>query len=272
MGKQLVGTELAAFIKERQARQVRMLRQAHGIVPKLVIIKSIHASEVINTYVRMKPRYAADILVETEVMSVAVSDMPQAIERANADTSVQAIIVQLPLDDPQRTDEIVSQIAPEKDVDGLGSERVFVSATAEAIDWLLAGYNVSLGSKRIALLGNGRLVGAPLARMWRARGFDVTVYDSETPYTTEELRRYEVIVTATGNPRLLSSADIAPGTVVVDAGTTSEDGVIVGDLEPDVYERRDIDVTPARGGVGPLTVALMFDHVIRACLATIESR
>ncbi len=118
--KLLNGTELAGFIKQRQAKQVRMLRQAHGILPKLVIIKTAGASEVINTYVRMKQVYGADILVDVDIRSCEQADVAAEISRANADDSVQGIVVQLPLDDPSQTDELVNTIAPEKDVDGLG--------------------------------------------------------------------------------------------------------------------------------------------------------
>ncbi|MEO8691765.1 MAG: bifunctional 5,10-methylene-tetrahydrofolate dehydrogenase/5,10-methylene-tetrahydrofolate cyclohydrolase, partial [Candidatus Saccharimonas sp.] len=71
---------------------------------------------------------------------------------------------------------------------------------------------------------------------------------------------------AVGSPRLIKSASIKSGAVVVDAGTTSENGVIVGDVEELARERQDITITPIRGGVGPLTYTVLFDHLIEACL------
>ena len=85
MTKLLSGTELVGYIQERQARQVRALRQASRIFPRLVIIKSVHASPVIDTYIRMKQRYAEEILIESAVETLAVADMPAAIERLNSD-------------------------------------------------------------------------------------------------------------------------------------------------------------------------------------------
>lgn len=268
--KLLNGSELAGFVKQRQARQVRMLRQAHHIIPKLVIIMSEQASPVITTYVRMKEQYGADILIETEIVACAQADMPIMIQRANSDDSVHGIIVQLPLDNPEETSSIVDMIAPEKDVDGLGEHSKFVSATAEAIDWLLAGYSVSLEGKKITLLGNGKLVGKPLAEMWRAAGHTVVTLDQASENIDETLLASDIIVSATGQPRVLHEANVPKNAIVVDAGTVSEDGQIVGDTAPELQIRRDLIITPPKGGVGPLTVVLLFDHVIQACLARVS--
>lgn len=271
MPKLLNGTELADYIKERQAKQVRRLRQADKIMPKLAILRSTSASPVINTYVRMKQQYGADILIETVVETVDESGMPAVIERLNADMAVHGIIIQLPLKDPSLTDGIVNLVTPEKDVDGLGKEAAFTSATAEAIDWLLAGYAVELAGKRITIVGNGRLVGAPLARLWQGNGFNVTVLDDQSGDITPILKQSDVVVSATGVPRLIHSGLLAAGAVVIDAGTASENGMIVGDIDPNVYmERDDLVITPQKGGVGPLTIAALFDHVILAAQRTTQ--
>ena len=264
--KELNGKELQGFIKQRQARQVRNLRQEYGVVPKLVIIMSKNASQAIQTYVRMKTRYAADILIDVNVQAVAQADMMAAIDQANNDSAVQGIILQLPIDDVSQTEKLCQLIAPEKDVDGLGVNSIYPSATAQAIDWLLAGYNIELSDKQIAIVGRGKLVGAPLEKMWQQRGLNVQVYDKANPATADSLRKCNVIVTATGVPHLITSEMIAPETVVVDAGTASEGGVLVGDVDDAVRQRSDITITPRKGGVGPLTYAVLFDHLIEACL------
>ena len=264
MVKLLDGSELAGYIKERQARQVRALRQASHVFPKLVIIKSRGASAVIDTYVRMKRRYGDDILIETEILTLSEDEMPAEIQRVNADPAVHGIIIQLPLDDKDRTDEIVNMVAPEKDVDGLGKNARFDSATALAISWLLAGYAIELKNKKLTIVGRGRLVGAPLARMWEKSGYDVRVLDRSSEDMSGTLRDSDVIVTATGVPRLVTSNMVGIGATVVDAGTASENGVIVGDIDPALRERDDLKVTPEKGGVGPLTIVALFDNVIQA--------
>lgn len=264
MTKTLNGSELVEYIKERQARQVRGLRQAWNVHPKLAIVKSRHASPVIDTYVRLKQRYGNDILIETVIETCDEAEMPAVIERCNNDPSIHGIIVQLPLDDALKTDDILRLVAPEKDVDGLGEAPAFESATATAIAWLLAGYGVELRAKRVTIVGNGRLVGAPLARMWQQSGYDVTVLTRKDENIAEVLRESDVVVTATGVPHLITASMLAIDAVVVDAGTASEDGVIVGDLDESVRERGDLTITPEKGGVGPLTVAALFENVITA--------
>ncbi len=255
---------MQGFIKQRQARQVRNLRQEHGIVPKLLIIMSARASDVIKTYVRMKRRYAEDILIDVEVAELVQKDMLAAISAANGDENIQGIIVQLPLDDTAQTSEICNAIAPEKDVDGLGAKSEFFSATAQAIDWLLVGYGVELEGKKIALIGNGKLVGAPLGAMWRRFSHDVTTFDVSTPLV--DMKRFDIIVTATGVPGLIKSEMLRQNAVLIDAGTASEQGKLVGDASDEVRQRTDITITPKKGGVGPLTYVVRGDHLIEACL------
>lgn len=266
VARELNGAELAGFIKERQAYQVRNLRQEHGIIPKQVILLSVNAGDVIKKYVTLKQSYAEDVTIEVDVVPCDIDEMSNEIAKANDDEHVHGIVVQLPLDDIGRTDEIVEQISPAKDVDGLGKNPDFVSATAESIDWLLSGYNVDLKSKKIAIVGKGRLVGEPLFQLWNNQGYIVTALDINSKNTDRVLMKSDVIVTATGTPRLITSDRVAKNAVVVDAGTASENGVLIGDVDDGVRDRKDVSITPKIGGVGPMTVAVMFDHVIRAAL------
>lgn len=275
--KELNGHELAEYMKENQARQARSLR-AQKVQPKLVIIRDSD-NPVITKYVQLKQKYGEDIGVEVE--DWLCEDVAKAIHEANDGPSVHGVIVQLPLKNRVMTDEVVREIVPEKDVDGLSHEansRVkgystdeidvqtearFESATATAINWLLAGYDIDLTGQRIALVGRGRLVGAPLERMWRNSGYDVTVFRSKD--SLETLPEYDVIVSATGVPHLIKDELVGSGAVIVDAGTASEGGVLVGDVDDLVREREDLKaITPKVGGVGPLTVTALFEHVLIA--------
>lgn len=261
--KLLNGSELAGFIKERQAHQVRALIQAEGIKPKLAIVVCSD-NPVIATYVALKQKYGADILIDVEVHKIEQSEALGLITALNDNPFVHGIIVQLPLKDPQQTDEIVNAVAPHKDVDALGKDAVYDPATPMAIMWLLAGYNVDVQTKAIALVGQGRLVGAPLKRMFDNSNIQAQVVDGSTEHPEDILLHSQVIITAVGKPGLLSSNMIPDNCVVVDAAVASENGELKGDLADDVYEREDITVTPRKGGVGPLTVVALFDNVIRA--------
>ncbi len=261
--KLLSGSELVGFIKERQAKQVRNLKQAHHVAPALAIVRCNPDNEVISTYIRLKQAYGEDIGVAVEVYSETRETIEQRIDELNTRDDIHGVIVQLPVVPNDITTSVLERVVTHKDVDGLSSATEFDPATPMAILWLLAGYNVSLD--KVAVVGQGRLVGTPLVRMLKASGVDVVAYDKEFDGDLAyELQQARVVITATGQPGLIRSDMLAPGTVVVDAGTASEDGVIVGDLAPDVRERHDLTMTPERGGVGPLTVAALFDNVLRA--------
>lgn len=259
----LNGSELAGFIKERQLHQSRSIRQSVGVIPRLAIVRT-GDNPVIDAYLRLKQSYGEDIEVEVDVFVPTDAELINQIDRLNKDKSVQGIIIQLPLADPSQTEAALQAVAPEKDVDGLSGKSRLTPATALAVNWLMAGYNIDLEAKKIAIVGKGRLVGSPLAKLWRESGYDILVCDSKTADLKSTLLDADIIVTATGIPGLITSAMIARNAVVVDAGTASEYGKIVGDLADDVRQRFDLTITPTIGGVGPLTVAALFDNVLTA--------
>lgn len=266
--RSLNGSDLAGFIKERQARQVRGLIQAHHVRPQLAIVQTQHIP-VIDAYVRLKKTYGADIEVEVEVYVIQQAAALDTIRRLNADPAVHGIIVQLPVAEPSQTAELVNAVNPAKDVDGLGAAPGFDPATPTAVNWLLAGYNVELRRRKIVIVGQGRLVGAPLTRMFRDSGLDVQTADQSTRDLGILTRQANILITATGQPGLIKSDMIMPGAVVVDAGVATDAGKMVGDLDQAVYERTDLTLTPRKGGVGPLTVCALFENVIESARRTL---
>ena len=261
----LNGSELSGYIKERQAAQVRRLRQAFNIYPKLAIVVTVD-NPAIDTYMNLKQAYGADILVDVEIHRVSQEDVPGLLKTLNLDDSIQGIIIQLPLEDVSQTDDIVNQINPSKDVDGLGTNSAFVAATPTAILWLLSGYNINLEDKQVLLVGQGKLVGAPLKRILNESGIEVKVADKATKDLEATTLEADVIITATGVPRLIKSSMLKQKAVVVDAGVASEEAETSGDVDADVYDSRDdLTITPIKGGVGPLTVCALFENVIQAC-------
>lgn len=261
--KMLSGKDLADYIKERQARDVRSLLAGSHMRPRLAIIVTVE-NPVIDVYMRMKKKYGADLEIDVDIHRVRQQDAPAEIKKLNADPGVHGIIVQLPLENPAETDAVVNLVAPEKDVDALGEKPLFDPATPMAILWLLAGYNVHLAGKKVLLVGRGKLVGRPLEKMFKASGVDVSVADRSTKDLKAETLQADVIITATGSPAILYADMLKKDAVVVDAGVAGEEGKTVGDLAPDVYERDDLTLTPIKGGVGPLTVCALFENVIRA--------
>ncbi len=261
--KELNGSELAGYIKERQAKAVRGIRQAQKIIPKLAIIRT-NPDPVVDTYMALKQGYGQDILVEVEVHTIDQKDALAKIDSLNKDAAVHGIIVQIPLPNPKETTKILDSVVPEKDVDGLGRDHIYDPATPMAISWLLAGYGVDLPGRKIVIVGNGRLVGRPLAEMWSKSDLDVFVADRKTPLLADQTRLADILIAATGVPGLITADMVKYGVVIVDAGVATDKNGLVGDIAPDVRDLPDIIITPEKGGVGPLTVCALFENVITA--------
>ena len=278
--KILNGRELAGFIKERQAHQVASM----SVKPRLLILRDSD-DPVIMKYVNLKKRSGEDIgvdVIEFDADSFsrtcAVTTSTQASEpcsdrreravrekviQSNSDPNLHGIIIQLPLTDKATTDELCNLITPEKDVDGLGQNAAYDSATATAILWLLAGYDIPLQNHKIALVGRGKLVGAPLYKMLTASSYDVTLFHRGDDLT--KLINFDIIISATGTPGLILDSYVKPGATIVDAGTASEGGVLKGDVADSVRARTDLSaITPTIGGVGPLTITCLFDHLLQS--------
>lgn len=202
--------------------------------------------------------------MDVDSYKVNQNEVEELIDKLNKDNLIHGIIVQLPIEDPSQTDIIFSKIAPEKDVDGLTENSQFLPATAQAIDWLVAGYGVELFGKKIVVIGKGKLVGGPIAALWLKQNLNVLVADSKTENLELVVHDADVIVSAAGKPGLVTRKMVKPGSVVIDAGTANSNGSIVGDVADDVRELDDISITPKIGGVGPLTIAALIDNVIRA--------
>lgn len=261
--KILNGSELAGYIKERQRKSVQTLILNDKIKPKLAIIVTVD-NPVINLYVNLKKKYGEDLEIGVDVYKLNESQIKETIDKLNKDESVHGIIVQLPIFDPAKTDEIVNLVNPLKDVDSLGNKSIFDPATPMAILWLLSGYNINLEGKKVLLIGKGKLVGEPLYKMLVNSEIDVEVADRKTKDLKKLSLGADVIITATGRPAIIYPDMIKENAIVVDAGVASEDGKVVGDLDESVYQRNDLTITPTKGGVGPLTVCALFENVILA--------
>ncbi len=269
--KSLNGKELAEFIKQRQESTVRSLMQGHHIAPRLAIIRT-NPDPVVDSYMKLKQSYGDDIGVTVDVHNIKQDKAIAKIIELNADVSVHGIIVQIPLPDISQTNEVLNSVAGDKDVDGLAEGTTFDPATPMAINWLLAGYNVELRSKNLAVIGHGRLVGKPLVNIWRQSNLEVTVADRNT--SKDELKRItqsaDVLVCATGVPSLITADMVKPDAVIVDAGVATDSNGLVGDIAEDVRDLPNITITPKQGGVGPLTVCALFENVLRAATQRVQ--
>jgi methylenetetrahydrofolate dehydrogenase (NADP+)/methenyltetrahydrofolate cyclohydrolase len=255
----LNGSDIAGFIKERQAASVRSM----AVKPMLAIICT-NSNPVTNLYLRIKQNYATEIGVTTEIYQITDSEAPKAIEELNNREDIHGIIVQLPLGDPSKTDDIVNAVSPGKDVDGLTTNSPYDPATPTAILWLLASYNIDFRDKKVLVIGQGRLVGGPLAKMLANSEVEVTIADDTTKNLKDLCLQSQIIITATGKARLISPDMVPQNAIIIDAGTSTDNSGVVGDVADEVRDRGDVVISPKRGGVGPLTVAALFENLLQA--------
>ncbi|MDQ5970043.1 MAG: methylenetetrahydrofolate dehydrogenase / methenyltetrahydrofolate cyclohydrolase, partial [Patescibacteria group bacterium] len=131
--KELIGSDIAGFVKERQGSSVRSL----GVQPCLAIVRTNKAL-VTDVFLRIKQKYAEDIGALIELVETTDELLPSVIQSLNARPDVNGIVIQLPLNDPEFTKSVLSLVSPKKDIDGLGKNPIYDPATPTAILWLLA--------------------------------------------------------------------------------------------------------------------------------------
>ncbi|HUC86769.1 MAG TPA: bifunctional 5,10-methylenetetrahydrofolate dehydrogenase/5,10-methenyltetrahydrofolate cyclohydrolase [Candidatus Saccharimonadales bacterium] len=257
----LYGKPVVAKLRDQQAARIA----ASGITPRLAIIQA--GSDLASTtYIKMKQRYGQSIgaRVDHHTTASELAALRTLIQTLNNDASVHGIILQLPLPDTTITEQAVALIDPDKDVDGLGGHARFQSATAMAVLQLLSAYHIELAGQPVAMVGHGRLVGAPLARLLTQRDATVSVCDEHTADVPAITRAATIIISATGVAGLIKPDMVQDGAVVVDVGTAEDSGAIVGDVDPRLLNNQTLKISPAKGGVGPVTVAMLFEQLLTA--------
>jgi len=266
--------------------QVAQLRQ-RGVVPKLVSILADQSKET-ELYVSLKAKFAEKVGIVYDVhrfdgsQTAAIIDF---IRKANRDPSVTGIMVQLPVANEQ---EIVQVITPSKDIDCLSGENLglvmigwprFLPATVRAVLEILA-YALQetenreitgrwLTGKNICVIGASVIVGKPLAILLSDLGATVTLCRSTTSNLAETVQRADILVSATGVSELVTREMVKPGAMVIDVGISKllREGKfrVMGDVDRRVLEKTSF-FTPVPGGVGPVTVACLFENLLDAIL------
>jgi methylenetetrahydrofolate dehydrogenase (NADP+)/methenyltetrahydrofolate cyclohydrolase len=273
--KFLSGSDLAPYIKSRQQKRIRSLNQASKINPHLAIVSANPGNKAIQTYIKYKKIYADQIGVQCSIFELDQSELEPKLAQLVKDPKVHGIILQLPLQDPAPTEDLLSLIPPQKDVDGLGPESKMQPATAKAILWLLAAYNIEPSKLNTLIIGKGKLVGEPLFKLLASSTPAEQLKVLDATNTKAELQQAldwaDVVITATGSTGLLKLSNLHADQVIIDAGTSESNGRLTGDLDPKVYQdppTLSLKLTPTIGGVGPLTIACLFENL----LDSIDSR
>lgn len=171
-------------------------------------------------------------------------------------TMCDAVVVQLPHPD---ADALIPNIPGHKDVDALGDHAQVAAPVAEAVKEVLLREGVGVANKKVVVVGEGRLVGKPVARMLFTMGADVTVVTLEQG-SLEELKDADVVVSGAGSPHLIKPEMLKPGVVLIDAGTSESGGKVVGDCDPSCADVASV-ITLVPGGIGPIAVAMLFKNL-----------
>lgn len=185
----------------------------------------------------------------------------ELIFELNLNSTIQGIVVQLPLPAGFKTREILSKISPDKDVDGFSGD--YPAPTAQAILEILKFYKINYRRKNIVIVGYGILVGQPLEKMLLEEGIKPMICNLKTRNLSKETQAAEILISAAGRPGLIKSNMVSSKAVIIDAGTSESCGKIKGDVEREVYKKV-AAYAPVPGGVGPVTVACLMKNLVEA--------
>ncbi|HXE71382.1 MAG TPA: bifunctional 5,10-methylenetetrahydrofolate dehydrogenase/5,10-methenyltetrahydrofolate cyclohydrolase [Candidatus Nitrosotenuis sp.] len=270
------GAPIAERIHQRTRRLVESLA-ARGVRPSLAIVDAT-GDEAAALFARAKVRAGAQLGIRAQTLSLSPAGCGrELIERLRdlaEDPQVHGIIIESPLPREYQTLNPYSRVPPEKDVEGLhpynlgrlflGSP-LFVPATAAACLEMLRFYEVPIAGRRAVVVGRSAVVGRPAALLLLAEDATVTICHSRTQNLAAHTRQADILLVAAGRPRLITASMLAPGAAVIDVGTNvGPDGQMVGDVDFEGVRLVASGVSPVRGGVGPVTTALLLWNTAEA--------
>ena len=257
-----------AFAAERREELLKQ-RSAFDAL-SLGVVMGEH-DPVTSSFVRVKERNAEMLGVTLVRYLIPEGASTEAVQKLLEDAAKEdGIIVQLPLPDGVDTEAVLASIPPEKDVDALSPEMndrlsvgdvSIVPPVAAAVREILAAHNISVSGKEIAIVGKGKLVGVPCAALFKTLGGKVTMLDKKD--NLESLKTADIVMLGAGSPHLVKRDMVQDGVVILDAGTSEQAGVVVGDADPTVAEKASF-FTPVPGGVGPMTIACLLRNTVTA--------
>jgi len=228
--------------------------------------------------------------------NVSINELLNSVHSINRDERINGLLVLFPLPKHINARRIVNEIAPEKDVDGLGYRSIgrlaadesmlqifssggatppecrhlpanagFLPCTPYGVIRLLEHYEIPMKGMHAVIIGKSLAVGKPLSLMFLAKGATVSVCHRDTKDLASITRQADMLCSATGVPGLVKGDMVKEGAVVVDIGIkVLEEGKITGDVEFESVEKRASYVTPVPGGVGPVTIAMLLENTVRS--------
>lgn len=273
----LDGKDLAQRIKLQLKEETLELKERLGKVPGLAIIL-VGDNPASKIYVNSKIKGCSELGFESFAHflpeNTSEEKVLELIGELNEDERVNGILVQLPL--PKHIDEkkVIDKIALNKDVDGfkpenlgllmLGDKDSMQPCTPAGIMELLKAYSIDLVGKDIVVVGRSNIVGKPMGSLLINEGATVTTCNSKTKDLKAKTSQADMVIMAIGQAKFLTEDMVKEGAIIVDVGINRTEEGLFGDVDYDGVSKKVSYITPVPGGVGPMTVAMLFDNTMRA--------
>ena len=270
------GKKLAKTTRENLRLEVEELKK-NGINPKLAVIM-VGNNSASQIYVRNKSRACDEVGIEFEEYLLPTnteqSELLNLIDKLNNQEDINGILLQSPIPDGLDINEAFRKISPEKDVDGFHPVNVgklvlgqdtFVSCTPYGIMRMFEAYNIDLEGKNAVVIGRSNIVGKPMSHCLLNKNATVTICHSRTKNLAEITKRADILVAAIGKAEFVKADMVKEGAVVIDVGINrNEEGKLKGDVDFENVSKKVSYITPVPGGVGPMTIAMLMNNVVKA--------
>lgn len=272
----LDGYSLAKQIRKNLKQEVEVLKK-NNIFPKLAIIQ---VGENASSDIYLKNKKVAcnevGILFEEYKFNTPTTkqQLKKEIDRLNKDVTIHGILIQHPLPSNLDEIEIFNMIDSKKDVDGFtidnilklynNSQNGLVPCTPLGIIRLLNEYQIPIEGKHVVIVGRSNIVGKPLAMLFLQENATVTILHSKSQHKKEIMKSADILVSAIGCPKFITEDMINKNAIVIDVGINYINGKVVGDVDFENVKQKVQYITPVPKGVGPMTVAMLLENVIKA--------
>jgi len=270
------GKELAKKIRANLKIECEELKKKN-INSKLAVIM-VGEDPASKVYVRNKSKACEDVGIEYEEYLLDVNttqkELIELIEKLNNDKTINGILLQSPIPSNLDVNEAFRTISPQKDVDGFNPVNVgklvlnqdtFVSCTPYGIVKMFEEYDIDLTGKNVVILGRSNIVGKPLIHCCLNKNATVTSCHSKTQNIAQKAKEADVLISAIGKANFVTADMVKDGAVVIDVGINRlNNGKITGDVDFESVKEKASYITPVPGGVGPMTIAMLMNNVIKA--------
>ena len=269
------GKNIAAEIMENSRIKINYLKNK-GIFPCIEILL-IGNDEGSEKYVQMKLKKIKEAGANGNIKKIDESksdeDIIEIIRELNLNRKVNGILVQLPLPDKFNEENILSEIALEKDIDALNpitlkkidqNNSSYYPAGVDAIMAIFERHKVTINKKNITIVGITNLIGRPLASVLRQKGGIVSEIDVGKHLTLDDLIKTDIIVTDIGKPEWLKKEMVKDQVTIIDAANNYVNGKLLGDVDMNGMINKVNIITPVPGGVGPILIASLIENLIKA--------